>query len=89
MLAISRRPGQSIYIYPAGDIDPEMTVAQLFSGGPIKLTTDIRNGQIKIGIAAPRELTVLREELLGDGGAAAEKVRAVPGNGSRFGRMRG
>lgn len=66
MLAISRRPGQAIFVYPADNIDPNMTVAELFSGGPIKIMTDIKNGQVKVGIAAPRHLTVLREELVRD-----------------------
>lgn len=65
MLAISRRPGQAIFVFPTEGIDPNMTVAELFEGGPIKIMTDIKNGQVKVGIAAPKDLTVLREELVG------------------------
>ena len=48
MLVLSRRQGKSLII-----------------GDDIKVTiTDIRNGQIKLGIDAPKDVTVNREEVV-------------------------
>lgn len=51
MLVLSRKLGQGVTI--AGDI--KITVLTL------------RGGQIRIGIEAPRDMTILRSELLEDG----------------------
>lgn len=50
MLVLSRKPEQSLLI---GD-DIVVTVTEVLS-----------NGRVRIGIAAPREVTVLRPEMLG------------------------
>jgi len=37
MLALTRLQGESILIYPADNIDPYMTVSELFRDGSIKI----------------------------------------------------
>jgi len=64
MLVLMRRKGESILIYP-GDIPEGMTVAELFAGGPIKLEiAETNRAQCKLGIKAPKELAIVRDELL-------------------------
>jgi len=69
MLALTRKPGESILIYPEDDLPEDMTVAELFKDGPIEIKlvdARIKRGTIhsKIGINAPDELIILRDELL-------------------------
>jgi len=69
MLALTRRSGESIQIFPSRDIDPDMTVAELFKDGSIKImimTREHNNQQVRLGIQAPGALTVLRDELKKD-----------------------
>jgi len=64
MLTLNRKDGESILIYPREDLDPETTVQELFAGGPIVVRVHGRkNGGTGVGIGAPAELEVLREEL--------------------------
>ncbi len=64
MLVLTRRAGESIQIYPSENIDPNMTVAELFRDGPFEFhIRKINPGQVRISIQAPRELTILRNEL--------------------------
>ena len=61
MLVLSRRPNELIYIYP-DDLPPDMTVAELFAGGQIVIEVlSIEQNQVKIGIDAPKHLTILRD----------------------------
>ncbi len=53
MLVLSRKPDESIVI------DKRITVTVL----------EIRGNQIRLGIEAPREIPVVREELIGLAGA--------------------
>lgn len=63
MLVITRSAKQSFYIYPE-NIPQGMTVDELFSEGPIEVSiAEVRGRQVKIGINAPNELTILRNEL--------------------------
>lgn len=63
MLCLSRRKGESIYIYPE-EIPENMTAAELFSGGPIKIViTETNQAQCRLAIKAPNELLILRNEL--------------------------
>lgn len=65
MLVFTRRNGESFVLYPATDLDPNMTVAELFAAGPIEITvTDMKPHQVRIGIEAPPEILVYRSELL-------------------------
>ncbi len=64
MLVLTRRAGESIQIYPSENINPDMTVAELFRDGPFEFhIRKINPGQVRISIQAPRELTILRNEL--------------------------
>ena len=66
MLSLTRTQGQSILIYPE-DIPEGMTVAELFADGPIEIAViQTRPKQCKIGINAPEDLKILRQELLAD-----------------------
>ncbi len=62
MLVVTRKEGESILIYP-NDIPEGMTVAELFSDGPIRVELKkAHNVQCKLGIDAPKELTIIRDE---------------------------
>lgn len=66
MLYLTRKEGDSVFIYPE-TIPDGMTVAELFADGPIEIMVDKfgQGGhQVKIGVHAPRELKVLRDELM-------------------------
>lgn len=66
MLILSRRIGETLTIEPAQDLDPDMTVRELFASGPLVVAFMELNGrQARIGIAAPNVLKVVRSELLG------------------------
>lgn len=61
MLVLARQNGESLII-----------------GGNIEITVlDIQNGKVKIGIKAPKEITVLRKELL-DEAKSENKQAASP-----------
>ena len=65
MLAITRREEESLLIYPPQDMNPDTTVAELFKNGPIEIiVNNIRGSQVRLGIKAPRTLTIMRPELL-------------------------
>lgn len=65
MLSLSRKENESLFIQLAKDVDQNMTVADLFKDGPIEINvSDIRKTQVKIGIHAPLELNIVREEAI-------------------------
>lgn len=65
MLVLTRRQGQSIMIRPAADLDPATTISDLFANGPIEIAVlGVDGKQIKVGVDAPRLLSVLRNELM-------------------------
>ncbi len=65
MLTLTRKNDQSILITPAVDIDPDMTVAELFSESEIEIYFNkIRQGVVSVSIQAPQELDLMRSELL-------------------------
>lgn len=66
MLVLTRKEDESLLIFPSDEIDPDMTVTELFNGGPIRITINKISSQVQIGIEAPQGLTVLREELNSD-----------------------
>ena len=63
MLVLARKEGESFLIQPADDINPDMTVQELFSQPVEFLITQIKGGQVRVGIKAPRVLVVIRKEL--------------------------
>ena len=65
MLALARREGETILVYPSQDVDPDMTVAELFKDGPIHIEIgNITSKQAKILIGAPDSLKVDRLEVV-------------------------
>ena len=64
MLTLTRKENQSLFIEPFEDIDPDMTVAELFANGGIEIfLAEIEYKQVKIGIEAPKVLNIVRSEL--------------------------
>jgi sRNA-binding carbon storage regulator CsrA len=67
MLVLTRKEDESLVIFPSEYIDPSLTVAELFSSGPIKITINKISGltqrHVQIGIDAPRDLVIVRGEL--------------------------
>lgn len=66
MLTLTRKNQESIIIQPDQEIDPNMTIGELFADGPIKVVVHrIKSGSAAISISAPEQLKVVRSELLG------------------------
>ena len=66
MLTLTRKPNQGFIIDLDSEANPNMTVAELFRDGPIDVVIQAAVGQkISVGIDAPAELKILRDELLG------------------------
>jgi len=64
MLVLTRRTGESIFIFPSNELDPNTPISELFTAGPIQLTlTRINGNQARLGIVAPNSLTIAREEV--------------------------
>lgn len=64
MLVLISKKGESILIYPK-DISEVMTVAQLFSGGPIRIEiAETNHEQCQLDINAPKQLAIFNDELL-------------------------
>ena len=62
MLIVSRRDAESIVIRPSDDIDPNMTLADLFKSGPIEITIfSAGKSRVKMGVQAPEQLTIWRK----------------------------
>ena len=65
MLVLTRRTGESIFIFPSNELDPDTPVSELFKDGPIQLTlTRVNGNQARLGIIAPNSLTIAREEVI-------------------------
>jgi len=63
MLIVSRRDAESIEIRPGDNIDPQMTLADLFRAGPIEITIFSANGsRVKMGVQAPEQLQIWRKD---------------------------
>jgi len=64
MLILTRQPGQSLSIYPQPTLDPGTSVEQVFAEGPIHVQVlGVQGAQVRLGVAAPAGLCILREEL--------------------------
>ena len=64
MLILTRKTGQIIKIQPAEGLLQTTPVGALFLDGPIAVQVSrIRRGEVRLGIAAHRDLVILREEL--------------------------
>ena len=65
MLALSRKQKETIHILPSADLDPNMTVSELFKDGSIIIRVlELTKSSVNLGIIAPRSLDVAREEIL-------------------------
>jgi global regulator protein family protein len=54
--------GEQVFIYP-DDLPADMTVAELFAEGQIAIEVrEIKGTQVKIGINAPKNLSILRDD---------------------------
>jgi sRNA-binding carbon storage regulator CsrA len=63
MLIVSRRDSESILIRPGDDIDPMMTLADLFKSGPIEITIfSSGTNRVKMGVQAPEQLSIWRKD---------------------------
>lgn len=63
MLIVSRKDAESIEIRPGDDIDPSMTLGDLFKGGPIEITIfSSNNNRVKMGVQAPEALSIWRKK---------------------------
>jgi sRNA-binding carbon storage regulator CsrA len=63
MLIISRKDTESILIRPADDIDPQMTLQDLFRDGPIEITVFAAGvNRVKMGVQAPSQLSIWRKD---------------------------
>ena len=64
MLTFTRRPGESFLLFPSPDLDPDMTVAELFARGPIQIEiAELHGRQVRLRVDAPREIAILRSEI--------------------------
>ena len=52
---------ETVLIYPSLDVDPNMTVAELFSQ-PIKIKAHCDESEVKVSIDAPPAFTVVRDK---------------------------
>ena len=63
MLIVSRKDAESIEIRPGDDIDLNMTLGDLFRGGPIEITIfSSNNNRVKMGVQAPEQLCIWRKK---------------------------
>jgi sRNA-binding carbon storage regulator CsrA len=63
MLTLTRKESEIILIHPSEDLDPTMTVAELFSAGPIKvIVAETNQSDVQIGIDLPGSLCVIPAE---------------------------
>jgi sRNA-binding carbon storage regulator CsrA len=64
MLFLTRKPGQSLLIHPHSSLDPGTPVEQVFAEGPIQVQVlGMQGTQVRLGVAAPAGLCIVREEL--------------------------
>lgn len=64
MLVITRRAGES-FSFQLAHLDPNLTLAELF-GYEMELRVTLLNingGQVRVGVDAPQDVIILREEL--------------------------
>ncbi len=68
MLFFTRNPGQSLILYPRPGMNFDTSAAKLSNGHPIRVQViGVRDHQVRLGVAAPAGLCVLRNEWLPDG----------------------
>ena len=66
MLTITRRVGETIHVFPGEDLDPNMTVGELFGDREIVIRIGpVSGSRVRLSVTAPRQLKIWR----GDGSA--------------------
>jgi sRNA-binding carbon storage regulator CsrA len=76
MLVLTRKKMETISLSPAEAIPPNMTVAELFAEGPLRVhLIEIRGNQVRLGIEAPRALAVGRSKRTGMRSANQQPVQ--------------
>lgn len=64
MLVLGRKVGEAITIEWDPGLEPDTALGRVFADGPITIwITDVSHGQVKVGVDAPRSLSVVRGEL--------------------------
>lgn len=75
MLTITRRVGETIHIFPGEDLDPNMTVGELFGDREIVIRIGpVSGSRVRLSVTAPRQLKIWR----GDGSADCNPEQAEP-----------
>lgn len=65
MLTLTRRTGESSFIYPSNDLPADMTIAELFGNEKIEIKViETSNHKLRIKIDAPKKLEIMRNELM-------------------------
>lgn len=66
MLILTRKEGESLYLSLHPNTPCDLTAHELFAAGPIVVTlTELRDfGGVRLGIEAPLEVLVRRQELV-------------------------
>lgn len=63
MLTLKRRRGESIRVFPDEQLDPNMTVGELFKNAEIVIEVrETHRGSVSVGIDAPAELKIWRDD---------------------------
>jgi len=66
MLTLTRKVDESIIIKLFEDVDPDMTVGELFADCHIEMfITKIKGKEVKVSFLVPEELNIVRSELKG------------------------
>ena len=64
MLTLTRKEGESLYLTLAEGVDPKTPVGEILgSGGIVFRIFRVRTNSATVGVEAPDEVMVLREEL--------------------------
>ena len=63
MLVLTRGHDESLLILPSPDIRDSMTVRELFRNGPIRVNVRKSGKGVRIGVEAPPDLSIVREEI--------------------------
>lgn len=63
MLTLKRRRGESIRVFPDDQLDPNMTVGELFRDAEIVIEVrETHRGSVSVGIEAPAQLKIWRDD---------------------------
>lgn len=63
MLTLKRRRGEAIRVFPADDLDLNMTVGELFRDAEIIIEVrETHRGSVSVGIDAPPQLKIWRDD---------------------------